>query len=202
MPGARRGSRETSPLCQPASVEIVDADPAQATALRDLHLTAWEVTYRDRAAEGWYSEGLAAHADRDWVEIVRSQAASGGGVLSAISDGSIIGLCQYGPTEDPDQDPGHVGQIHRLYVHPARQRAGVGRSLLAAAVTRLRESGANTATLWVLESDLRARSFYKRLGWKPDGARKIQPPTDLRYQLRIRQAAAHDVRAGETAGAG
>jgi hypothetical protein len=37
-------------------VEIVHADPAQGTALRDVHLITWELTYRDRAAESWYGE--------------------------------------------------------------------------------------------------------------------------------------------------
>ena len=167
-------------------MEIVHADPAQATALRDLHLTTWEVTYRDRAPESWYGERLAAHAVRDWGEVVRSQAARGGGVLIARSDGQIVGLCQYGPTDDPDDDPEQVGHIHRLYVHPARQRTGIGRSLLTASVDRLRQCGAHTATLWVLETDHRARAFYERLGWTPDGSRQTHPPTDLRYRLPLR----------------
>ena len=186
VPPSSRGADFFGPLCQPGCVEIVHADPAQATALRDLHLITWEVTYRDRAAESWYGERLAAHAVRDWGEIVRSEAARGGGVLTARSDGRIVGFCQYGPTEDHDHDPEQVGQIHRLYVHPARQRTGIGRSLLTASVDRLRQGGAHTATLWVLETDQGARAFYERLGWKPDGTRQTHPPTDLRYRLPLR----------------
>jgi ribosomal protein S18 acetylase RimI-like enzyme len=166
-------------------VEIVPADPVHATALRDLHLITWEATYRDRADEEWYRERLVAHAVRDWGGVVRAQAARGGGVLTARCDQRIVGLCQYGPTEDHDHDPEHVGQIHRLYVHPARQRAGIGRSLLTASVDRLRQAGADTATLWVLETDPRARAFYERLGWKSDGTRKTHPPTDVRYQIHL-----------------
>jgi ribosomal protein S18 acetylase RimI-like enzyme len=175
----------TGELCQPGSVEILPADPAEATALRDLHLTTWEATYRDRAPEAWYGERLAAHAVREWGEILRSQAARGGGVLTARCDRRIVGLCQYGPTEDHDHDPDQVGQIQRLYVHPARQRTGIGRSLLTASVDRLRQRGAHTATLWALETDQRARAFYERLGWKPDGARRTHPPTDVRYRLAL-----------------
>ena len=58
--------------------------------------------------------------------------------------------------------------------------------MLAAAVNRLREAGADRATLWVLETDQSARGFYERLGWKPDGLRKFGPPTDVRYQLPLR----------------
>jgi ribosomal protein S18 acetylase RimI-like enzyme len=167
-------------------VEIVAADPAEATALRELHVATWEVTYRDRSQEEWYGERLAAHAVRDWGEIVRCQAARGGEVLTARCDGRIVGLCQYGPTEDRDHDPARVGQVHRLYVHPARQGSGIGRSLLTTSVDRLREGGADTATLWALETDQRARAFYERLGWEPDGARMTHPPTDVRYRLPLR----------------
>ena len=167
------------------AVEILLADPAQATALRDVHVATWEVAYRDRASEGWYGERLAAHAVRDWGELARALAARGGGVLMARGDGRIVGLCQFGPTEDEDQDPARVGQIQRLYVHPARQRTGVGRSLLTAAVDRLRQGGAHMATLWVLETDQGARAFYERLGWTSDETRKTGPPTDLRYRLPL-----------------
>lgn len=169
-------------------MELLSADPAEATALRDLHLATWKVAYRDRAAEAWYGERLAAHAVRDWAEVLSSQAAQGGGVLTARGDERIVGLCQYGPTEDDDHDAEQVGHIHRLYVHPSRQRTGIGRSLLTASVDRLRQGGAHTATLWVLETDQGAKAFYERLGWKPDGATKTQPPTDLRYRLALETA--------------
>lgn len=167
-------------------VKIAPADPADAPVLRDLHLGSWEATYRDRAAQPWYREGLAAHALRDWGEIVRSQVDRGGGVLSAQCDGRIVGLCQYGPSEDEYDDPAQVGQIHRLDVHPVQQRAGIGRSLLTTSVDHLRRAGAHTATLWVPETDQRARAFYQRLGWTPDGTHKTHPPTDLRYRLPLR----------------
>jgi ribosomal protein S18 acetylase RimI-like enzyme len=166
-------------------VEIVPADQAEAAALQELHLNTWQLAYRDHGHEAWYRERLAAHALRDWGEIVRSQAARGGGVLTARCGVRIVGLCQYGPTEDHDHDHEHVGQIQRLYVHPERQRTGIGRSLLSASVDRLRQGGAHTATLWALETDRGARAFYERLGWKPDGTRKTHPPTDVRYRLPV-----------------
>jgi RimJ/RimL family protein N-acetyltransferase len=35
----------------------------------------------------------------------------------------------------------------------------------------LREQAVTKAHLWVLEENLRARKFYERLGWRPDGGR-------------------------------
>jgi ribosomal protein S18 acetylase RimI-like enzyme len=168
-------------------VEIVPAEPTDAATLQGLHRLTWEATYRDYAGELWHSQQLAAHALRDWEEIVRTQIARGGGVLIAKRDGAIVGFCEYGFAGDDDSD--QTGHIHRLYVLPAQQRSGVGRSLLSASVERLRQTGVHAATLWVLESDQRARTSYERMGWKPDGARTADP-TDLRYRLSLSQAAA------------
>jgi ribosomal protein S18 acetylase RimI-like enzyme len=35
--------------------------------------------------------------------------------------------------------------------------------------TRLRAEGFESAVLWVLEDNPRARSFYERFGWRPSG---------------------------------
>jgi ribosomal protein S18 acetylase RimI-like enzyme len=109
-------------------------------------------------------------------------------VLIARCVDRIVGLCEYGPRQDDDDDPGRVGHIHRLLVDPARQRTGIGRLLLLASTDRLRESGMSVATLSVLEADDGARSFYERVGWKPDGKRKSEPITDLITDLRYRLA--------------
>jgi GNAT superfamily N-acetyltransferase len=167
-------------------VQIVPAASADAAALGELHLTTWRATYGAHVREAWYAEQLAAHVVRDWSETIRSHVAKGGGLLSARCDGRPVGFCQYGPSEDRDDDRLEAGQVQRLYVHPERQRTGIGRALLGAAMDRLREAGSRTATLWVLETDARARAFYEALGWTLDGARMVQPPTDLRLRLLLR----------------
>jgi ribosomal protein S18 acetylase RimI-like enzyme len=166
-------------------VEIVAARPADGEGLHDLHVATWAVTYRGRVPDAWYCKQLAIHRVRDWADVVRRQRALGGGVLAARCDGRIAGLCQYGPTEDDDDDPRRVGHIHRLYVDPARQRTGVGRALLTTSTDRLRQMGVSAATLWVLETDDRARAFYESLGWEADGERKSHPVADLRYRLPL-----------------
>ncbi len=46
---------------------------------------------------------------------------------------------------------------------------GAGRLLMSAFVERLRESGFEDATLWVLDDNPRARRFYEAAGWTLDG---------------------------------
>jgi GNAT superfamily N-acetyltransferase len=102
-------------------------------------------------------------------------------VLVAREAEALLGLCQYGPTKDEDDCASEVGHIYRLYVQPAAQGRGVGTSLGLAA-GRLSRSGAGSLTLWALENDPRARTFYERRAWQADGARRFDGAWDVRYR--------------------
>jgi GNAT superfamily N-acetyltransferase len=81
------------------------------------------------------------------------------------------------------------GQLNALYVLPGEWDSGVGSSLHDAAVAKLGELGPE-AWLWVLEANVRARSFYERRGWGLDGRERLVPfpphPLDVGYSLRLR----------------
>ena len=72
----------------------------------------------------------------------------------------------------PDPDDPTIGHLARLYVAPERWAEGIGRQLYAAAVASLVDAGFPAATLWVLERNTRARTWYERLGWRLTGDRK------------------------------
>lgn len=84
------------------------------------------------------------------------------------ADGRIVGVVLAGP--DPD-DP-TLGHLARLYVDPDRWGAGIGTALHDVAIADLVARRFPTATLWVLEDNLRARRWYERLGWTQTGERK------------------------------
>jgi ribosomal protein S18 acetylase RimI-like enzyme len=44
---------------------------------------------------------------------------------------------------------------------------------MAEAVRRLSDAGFREATLWVLETNDRARRFYEAVGWSLDGQRRV-----------------------------
>lgn len=172
-------------MTAPSSFGISRATPADAAALRDLHVRTWADTYAGLLPPDYYEHRLALHRTRDWDKMILDQEAEGGGILVARSDTTLAGLCQYGPTENEDDPPEAVGHIHRLYVHPASQGQGIGRSLLTAAVDRLTNHGVSSLTLWALENDPRARGFYEHLGWSLDGARRDDGGIDVRYRRTL-----------------
>jgi GNAT superfamily N-acetyltransferase len=66
-----------------------------------------------------------------------------------------------------------TGEVTRLYVHPRRWRAGVGRALLAAAEEALRAAGVRQAWLHTEERGP-AGAFYEHCGWRRDGAARVR----------------------------
>jgi GNAT superfamily N-acetyltransferase len=79
--------------------------------------------------------------------------------------------------------------LNGLYVLPEAWGTGVAAELHDRAVAALREAGVETARLWVLEENMRARRFYARRGWRPHGETRVVPfpphPLDLGYSLPL-----------------
>jgi ribosomal protein S18 acetylase RimI-like enzyme len=63
---------------------------------------------------------------------------------------------------------GHRGWINYLAVEPGRQRAGLGRALMAEAERLLRAAGCAKINLQVRTGNTGVIAFYERLGYKQD----------------------------------
>lgn len=53
---------------------------------------------------------------------------------------------------------------------PEQVSTGVGRALMDALIARAVSEGASALVLWVLAANERARRFYAKAGFEPDGA--------------------------------
>jgi ribosomal protein S18 acetylase RimI-like enzyme len=68
---------------------------------------------------------------------------------------------------------GETGELYTLYVAPAHRSTGAGRALTDAALDGLRAAGYQRVVLWTLTENARARRFYDKAGFAPDGAINI-----------------------------
>lgn len=80
------------------------------------------------------------------------------------------GICSTGSARDDDMP--ECGEIVAIYTLPEYWGKGVGKSLMEAALDGLRKQGFTHFLLWVLEKNLRARRFYEKCGFSPDGTKK------------------------------
>lgn len=134
------------------------ATPDDVPGVVRVHLGAW-----DAAKEGVdiATRRTAEEREELWTRFL----AEGRGTLwVAEADGTIFGFMAFGPSRDDDR--AGEREIYTLYVDPAMWGQGIGSALMAQAPHD------QVVSLWVGECNSRARAFYARHGFEPDGARE------------------------------
>jgi ribosomal protein S18 acetylase RimI-like enzyme len=94
-------------------------------------------------------------------------------VVVALDDCEVVGYVRLQPAS-PLESTSHVLQVNGIAVDPARQRRGVGRALIDAAVIEARRRGARRLTLRVLGANEGARQLYQSAGFVVEGILREQ----------------------------
>jgi GNAT superfamily N-acetyltransferase len=175
--------------CQPPG-HVRAAGPSDAEQIAAVHVRSWQAAYRGLLPQDYLDQLDPADRLPRWRRTLRETDPAGGGVIVAVKDRWICGAAWFGPTRDTDSDPALVGELVGIYLLPEAWGKGLGRSLMTAAVEHLTAAGYSEATLWVLESNVRARGFYAKAGWAEDGAVKQDdrlgfPITEVRYRRQL-----------------
>jgi GNAT superfamily N-acetyltransferase len=152
-------------------VQSRSASPGDVSAIAEMHVLAWQVTYRGVIPDE-YLDGLSVSKRSDnWRQIIAELDFPRNGAFVAVDDTQILGFVHFCPSRDQDASP-NVGEVTAIYVHPDHWGDGIGSELIQLAVDSLEQAGCSSATLWVLDVNARARKFYERSGWTTDGATK------------------------------
>ncbi len=161
------------------------ATPDDAGVLAQLHVAAWQWAYRDLIDADHLASLDPVARTPMWAERLTSGL---GRTVVAERAGRIVGFVTFGAAQDADATPA-VGQIFAIYLDESSQGTGVGRALMVHALQTLAAEGRTQATLWVLETNTLARTFYERGGWRTDGATQDEHvgSTTLR-EVRYRRA--------------
>ncbi|MET3469350.1 MULTISPECIES: GNAT family N-acetyltransferase [Microbacterium] len=165
------------------AVAVRRAVPADAAAIARVHVRGWHEAYTGRMPQS-----ILDRLDLDRLTRVRRELlgheqrldereSSGaarpnhterthdlGRTWVAVTGGSIVGFAVSGSSRD--DPPVAPVELYAIYVLAAHHGTGAGQALLDAAL------GDESASLWVLADNPRARAFYARNGFRPDGAEK------------------------------
>ena len=150
------------------TVRIREGEPRDAEAIATIHVRSWQEAYRDQLTDE-YLDGLKVEDRLEMHRYALSQPPPEYRMWVAEDGGRILGFAVTGRSEDADADE-RTGELYAIYLEPDRVGTGLGQTLFEHAVGDLRERGFRTATLWVLETNARARRFYELAGWATDGA--------------------------------
>jgi len=148
---------------------IREAILVDARAIAEIHVRAWQSAYRGQLPDG-YLEALSADDRIEQHEWTIRNPRQRWRMWVVDDDGRVIGFAVTGPSEDADANE-RTGEVYAIYLEPDRVGTGVGRTLFEHAIEDLRGRRFTSATLWVLETNARARRFYELAGWKADGTR-------------------------------
>jgi ribosomal protein S18 acetylase RimI-like enzyme len=163
---------------------------ADAAQIAMVQVRSWQGAYRGLLPQA-YLDGLdPAQRVGRWERSLAEAEDRGNGVLVADASGTLLGFVGYSPSRDGDADPARVGEIDAIYLLPIAWGKGVGRLLMDAALARLADARFDWVTLWVLDTNVRARRFYEAGGWLADGARKVEdsrgfPIAQVRYKRSL-----------------
>jgi GNAT superfamily N-acetyltransferase len=181
------------------------ADAAQiAVVMRDSWFAAYDgiiapaIIDRATAPDGG-ARVRQSFRMRPWQRMIAAVARQPGRTQADPVAPDIIGYASFGPERDVLDMPwpypltsagsgGKVAELYALYVHPAWWSTGTGRALMDQVLAKVRAAEYGCITLWVLEANARARRFYQRAGFIPDGARHVLDDLGGVTEIRYRRA--------------
>jgi putative acetyltransferase len=135
----------------------VDVRPAQAEDVTQLVALVREVL-----AEFGLEFGAGSETDAQLLELPASYERAGGRFWVAQAENRLVGTCGVYPLE-----PG-VMELRKMYLARAARGGGLGRQLLAEAVSFARAARATRMVLDTVDQMERAIAFYEAHGFRRD----------------------------------
>lgn len=142
-----------------------------AERIAEVQRTSWRAAYAHLLSAEFLA-ALPAH-----VEMFRSGIERGANLSVAEIGGELVGYALAGRPRDEDA-PREL-QLWHLYQLPTAHGSGTGQALLDAVL------GDRPAQLWTAEDNPRANAFYRRNGFEPDGARKVEDDWEGLVAVRL-----------------
>lgn len=146
-------------------IRVATTDDARAIA--QVHVASWRAAYSDLLPKDQLDRLDVDERERVWRERLTDADGVGRRAWVAIHKDQVVGFAFTHPSADEDLAVG-VHELKALYLLPSVRQQGLGSKLLSIAESSLRDAGVDAATLWVLEGNEPAISFYEAWGWRFD----------------------------------
>ncbi|MGO2634374.1 MAG: GNAT family N-acetyltransferase [Galactobacter sp.] len=156
------------------SVRIERMSPATVRGALEVKNLGWRTTFSRHIVDEYFDD-LESRLDADvasWTAALNRPGNLTRAAVALAPDGEVIGMASAAPVlEESDRlATGAKWELFTVYVDQSWQGSGVAKRLADFVL------GDDPALLWVLEDNPRAREFFGKLGFVPDGAREELPP--------------------------
>lgn len=131
-------------------------------------VSSWRAAYKHIVPDA-YLDALSAERRAEWLSQSLREDQNCSYDCMLLND-QIIGVLIFGKACDAEKP--NAGEIYAIYLLEAFWGKGYGAQLMRHAIESLKAMGCQEALLWTLEENHRARRFYERAGFMPDGRQK------------------------------
>lgn len=153
-----------------------------ADGITDAQVASWRAGYAHVLPESVLYADDFESSRREFWRAWRFAPGHRIAVALTSESGRVIGFSSYGPERERARGFTGRGELWAFYLHPLVWGSGVADELLDHTEERLRAEGFDTAVLWVLADNPRARRFYERHGWSATG---IEADFDAYCDVRV-----------------
>lgn len=165
---------------------IRDVKTEDIPQIAKTHVQSWQTTYVGQVPQSYLDDLSITKREDSWAEALQNPKHK---MFVADQDGIVIGFSSFGPSRDEDCLP-NVGELYAIYLTEEHKGVGIGKSLWERTLKALSELGFVEITLWVLDTNHRARSFYEKVGFVLDGKNKTvniggEDVVELRYRKML-----------------
>lgn len=160
------------------TIRRATVDDAGAIAL--FHLACWKDAYRGIVSDDFLDRLDGAERTARWRRRLGDGKRSTG-VAELAGTCDLVGVATWGPSHDPPEPGLPTLELASLYVARGQWGSGLASALMEYAI------GGGPAQLWVFAANARARAFYAKHGFVPDGREQVDEGTgvvECRYVRR------------------
>lgn len=153
-----------------------------AVELARVHTEIWRETYTGMMPERLLDDGSRVRREQMWARVLFADPGPARTLVAEV-DGALIGFASAGEAFAHDEQklltPARSLQLYAINLLAAHHGTGVGQRLLDAVIAD------EPAQLWVAKENARARAFYARNGFEPDGVEFADPRHDDLVEVRL-----------------
>lgn len=142
------------------------ASAGDAAALAELGARTFTDTFGHLYQPDDLTIFLQNHSAENWDRELTDPAFE---VRLAERDGELVGYVKLGPPHLPFEPRGEAAELRQLYVVEEVKGQGVADELIRWVIDRARDKRADHLYLSVFTENHRARRFYERHGFEPEG---------------------------------
>ena len=165
------------------TVEYRSATVGDAAALAELGARTFTDTFGHLYQPSDLEIFLQNHSPDNWDKELNDPAFE---VRVAEQGGALVGYAKLGPPHLPFEPRGEAAELRQLYVVEEVKGQGVADELIRWVIERARDKRADHLYLSVFIDNLRARRFYEKYGFEPEGTYAVMVGTHADEDIVMR----------------